>query len=187
MAGSARSHCHNARHVGSALEPAGSRARQVAADGGHSRTRGGAGSRGTADEGSGRRASVGMRGILSPLPCHISRFSLGLAAACECDVLSRPGVGPAFPHRTRSLGAPPYGARSAPSGAGRAGRLGCAAQLRRWLPERALVLLADTSYAVLSFVHHRAGFAHPERTKTIRLLHEQILGTVRSAASMRKR
>jgi hypothetical protein len=34
-------------------------------------------------------------------------------------------------------------------------------QLRRWLPERTIVLVADSSYAVLSFLRHCTGLARP--------------------------
>ena len=34
-------------------------------------------------------------------------------------------------------------------------------QLRRWLPERSIVLVADSTYAVLAFLRHCAGLARP--------------------------
>src|SRR5215207_764102 len=34
-------------------------------------------------------------------------------------------------------------------------------QLRRWLPEQALILVADSSYAVLEFLHHCQMLHHP--------------------------
>ena len=73
------------------------------------------------------------------------------------DPLGGTLLGLALSHRAGTLGTLPPAARTPPQEAHRLG----AADVRRWLPHRPLVLVGDSSYAVLDLLHCCQSLAQP--------------------------